>query len=244
MYPIIMVANFSGNVGKTTLTKNLLYPNIPDVEIYAVEDINAGYGQGEATQLSAAQTQEILEKVIEASFNHPVIVDVGASNVSTFFSSLAGYAGIQEFITKVIVPTEPSEKVQTDTVSTLQYLIDSLGFEAEKIALILNKVPTKIPTESVFGSLIEKAAELGVFVAGKVVENETFQIATTCKKTIADLAQLDPKEILKESKEKAEKGGDSKEGVRMMLAAASAKKLKKQLDELFAALNIDVLGLD
>ena len=101
MNPIIMAANFSGNVGKTTLTRHLLAPNIPDVQIFAVEDVNAGYGQGEAVQLSAEQTLEILERVSEASFTRPVIVDVGASNVSSFIAALSGYENMQQFISKV-----------------------------------------------------------------------------------------------------------------------------------------------
>ena len=243
MNPIIMVCNFSGNVGKTTLTKNLLLPNIGDVQIFAVEDVNAGYHQGEAVQLSAEQTQEILEQVVAASFTRPVVVDVGASNVSTFFSALAGYEGMQEYITKVVVPTEPSEKVQTDTVSTLNFLIDNLGFDPNKIALVLNKVPAKIPVDSIYGKLSNSAAELGVFVAGHVPESDTFQIAANLGKTIHELAAMDPKQLLADSKEKAANGGDPKEGVRVMLGAASAKKLKVLLDKLFVDLDIDVLGL-
>lgn len=244
MNPIIMVANFSGNVGKTTLTKNLLLPNIPNVQVYAVEDVNAGYNQGEAVQLSAAQTQEILEKVIEASFTHPVIVDVGASNVSNFFAALSTYDNMQEFITKVIVPSEPSEKVQTDTISTLHYLIESLKFEPEKISLIVNKANPKIPEDTVFGEMLGKAAELGVFSAGTIPENNTFQTAAAQGKSIQELAAMDPKAIMEQSKKNAENGGDPKQGVTLMLAAASAKKLKANLDRIFANLDIDVLGLD
>ncbi len=238
MNPIIMVANFSGNVGKTTLTKNLLLPNMLDVRIFAVEDVNAGYNQGEAVQLSAEQTQAILEQVVEASFTSAVIVDVGASNVSNFFAALSSYENMQEFITKVVVPTEPSEKVQTDTISTLHYLTEQLGFDASKISLILNKVPTKLPVDAVFGELVTKAAELGIFAAGEVPESDTFQIAANMGKTIDELAAMDPKQILADSKARQAAGGDPKEGVRLMLAAASAKKLKVRLDDIFGKLDI------
>ena len=239
MHPIVMVANFSGNVGKTTLTKNLLLPNMPSgTVVVAVEDVNAGYNQGEAVQLSAEQTQSILERVIEQSFSTPVIVDVGASNVSNFFSALASYDNIEEFITRVLVPTEPSEKVQTDTVSTLKFLVDNLGFSEDKLMLVLNKVAGKTPTSEIFSSLITTAAEMGVFVLGEVAESETFQIASTMGKTIYELAAMDPKALLADSKAKAAQGGDSKEGVRVLLAAASARKLKSQLDKIYAALAI------
>lgn len=243
MNPIIMVSNFSGNVGKTTLTKNLLLPNLPNAKVFAVEDVNAGYTQGEAVQLSAAQTQEILEQVIESSFSNPVIVDVGASNVSNFFAALSTYDNMQEFITKVVVPSEPSEKVQTDTISTLHYLIESLGFAPEKISVVLNKVNPKTE-QAVFGKMLEDAALLGVFSAGTIPENNTFQTASLQGKSIQELASMNPQEIRQKSMEDAKKGGDPKQGINLMLAVASAKNLKANLDRIFSNLNIDVLGVD
>ena len=40
----IAVINFSGNVGKTTVTHHLLAPRIPGTEVIAVESVNAGHG--------------------------------------------------------------------------------------------------------------------------------------------------------------------------------------------------------
>ena len=37
----IAVINFSGNVGKSTIARNLLAPRIPDAEVFAVETINS-----------------------------------------------------------------------------------------------------------------------------------------------------------------------------------------------------------
>lgn len=241
MFPIVMVTNFSGNVGKTTLTKNLLVPNLPGVKVFAVETVNAGYDQGEAVQLSAEQTRSILEQVIEASMSNPVIVDVGASNVSNFFAALAGYDGMHQFIGRVLIPTEPSEKVQKDTLSTMQYLIETLGFDDSQIMLVLNKVPTRRTADSVFGPLLSAAMDLGVMSYGEVPESDTFQLASSMGKTIHELAAMDPKSILAAAKAKsAEIGGQpsAASGVQTMLAAASAKKLKVQLDGIFSRMGI------
>ncbi|MDO8416502.1 MAG: hypothetical protein Q7S87_09855 [Agitococcus sp.] len=240
MYPIVMLCSFSGNIGKSTLTKNLLSPYIPGAKIFAVEDVNAGYNQGEAVQLSAERTQAILELVIEASLSSPVLVDVGASNVSNFFAALAEYDGVNEFIAKVIVPTEPSEKVQTDTLSTLHYLIEKLGFDSGKIVLVLNKIPAKLPVDTVFGNLLSSAAELGVFAVGQLPLSETFQIAASMQKTIQELALLSPQTLLLESAALAQSGEDPKAKVRLLLAVASAKKLKVRLDDLFVKLGISI----
>ena len=238
MYPIVMTSSFSGNVGKTSITKNLLVPNLKDAKIFAVEDVNAGYNQGEAVQLSAAETTSILEQVLATAMDQPVLVDVGASNVSNFFAAFASYDGMHEFISKVIVPAEPSDKVQTDTISTLRYLIDELGFDPSKIVLLLNKVPTKRTAEAVFGNMIAEAEGLGVLVYGEIPESETFALAASMKKSIYELAAMDPKQLLAESQSVKALGQDPKAGVRNMLAAASAKKLKVRLDEIYAALGI------
>ena len=37
----IAVVNFSGNVGKTTISRHLLMPRIPGAELIAIENINA-----------------------------------------------------------------------------------------------------------------------------------------------------------------------------------------------------------
>lgn len=235
-----MVANFSGNVGKTTVTKNLLAPNMPNVRIFAVEDVNAGYNQGEAVQMPAEMAKTILEEAIQASFDSPVIVDVGASNVAVFFSHFSSYDGIQELITRVIVPTEPSEKVQTDTVKTVEYLTKELNFDSDKIAVIINKADLRMDENVVFETMLSGLASLGVFPVGTLYKNETFQTAAQVKKTVYELAQSDIKQLLQESQFAALEGSDPKAKVRMTLAAASSKKLKAQLDELFAKLEISL----
>lgn len=238
MYPLIMVANFSGNVGKTLLTKQLLVPRIPGVQVIAVEDVNAGYGQGEAIQLSAEHTQAILEKAIEASLSAPVIVDVGASNVSLFFEVLKSYEGVHEFIAHVLIPTDPSEKVQTDTLSTVHFLTEKLGFNEDKIRLVLNRVARR--GEAPFEKLLEDAAALGVFPCGSIPESSTFQLANTMGTTIDELANLDPKQLLAESQAQKESGVSSKDTVQRMLAAASAKKLRVALDKTFDNLGLEI----
>lgn len=238
MYPIVMVANFSGNVGKTTLTKNLLAPNMPNVKIFAVEDVNAGYEQGEAVQLSAEVTRTIVESFIEAAFSGPVIVDVGASNVSNFFTELTTYDGIHEFISKVVVPTEPSEKVQKDTVNTVKFLIEELEFDPEKIAVVINRADPKIPVDMIFGEMLVELSGMGILPAGTIVKNETFQTATQVHHTIYELAEKDPKAVLQETEIEAMAGVDPKLKVKLALAASTAKKLRRVLTEIYNNLGI------
>ena len=241
MNKIVMVTNFSGNVGKTTITKNLLGPNLFDVKLFAVEDINAGHNQGEAVQLSADETRKILESVIEASFEQDVIVDIGASNVSNFFTHLKTFDDFQSFVTAVIIPTEPSEKVQVDTVSTMKYLLNDLAFPPEKLKVIINKAPvrdTETRSLETFKTVYDCAFELGISIAGIIPENDTFQLAAQRKLTIPELAAQNPKDLLSSIKAA---GGDAKEASKLVLAITSAKKLQLRLSDIFQKLDLDNL---
>ncbi|MCM5637725.1 hypothetical protein NEH63_08885, partial [Xanthomonas hortorum pv. pelargonii] len=69
----IAVINFSGNTGKSTVSKHLLYPRLKDAEYIAVESINADEGEGESVrgkQFGALQEQLL---VIDSA-----VIDVGS----------------------------------------------------------------------------------------------------------------------------------------------------------------------
>lgn len=240
MYPIVMVANFSGNVGKTTITKNLLAPNMPNVRIFAVEDVNAGYNQGEATQMSADMAKTILEEVLIAAYDGPIIVDVGASNVSVFFSHFSSYEGIHEMIARVVIPTEASEKVQIDTVKTVEFLTNELQFDVSKISVIINKADPRMSEEIVFEYLLTGLAQMGVLPVGTIYKNDTYQTVSQLHTNIYELATGDVKQMMQEGQFASISGEGPRAKVRLALASSSSKQLKRDMDALFAKLDIRV----
>ena len=87
----LAVINFSGNVGKTTVSRHLLAPRIPGCQVVAVESINADDGQPVTIRgRQFAQLQEFLQSVDN------VVVDIGASNVEELLKLMRRYRDSQQ----------------------------------------------------------------------------------------------------------------------------------------------------
>ena len=72
----VAVISFSGNVGKTTISRHLLAPRMRGAKVISIESINAGDDQGHVIRgRQFAELQEYLQVVDD------VVVDIGASNV-------------------------------------------------------------------------------------------------------------------------------------------------------------------
>ena len=71
----IAVINFSGNVGKSTIARNLLAPRIPDSEVFAVETINSDGTEDET--MKGKEFGDLLEAL---QLMDSAVVDLGASS--------------------------------------------------------------------------------------------------------------------------------------------------------------------
>lgn len=132
------ILNSSGNVGKTTITREVIYPSIPNAKIFEIETVNSssehfsGLNVEKITDFS--NFEDIYLKILETD---NLILDVGASNLSNFLEKLGEFAGVEELFDFFIIPTVPGDKVATDTARTILYL-KSIGIENEKIKVIFN----------------------------------------------------------------------------------------------------------
>lgn len=132
------ILNSSGNVGKTTITRELIYPFIENPKIMEIETVNSssehfnGLNVEKITDFS--NFEEIYLKILETD---NLILDVGASNLSNFLDKLGEFAGVETLFDYFIIPTVEGDKVATDTIRTILYL-KSIGIENEKIKVVFN----------------------------------------------------------------------------------------------------------
>lgn len=132
------VLNSSGNVGKTTITREVIYPFIENPKIIEIETVNsssehfAGLNVEKITDFS--NFEDIYLKILETE---NLILDVGASNLSNFLEKLGEFAGVETLFDFFVIPTVPGDKIATDTARTILYL-KSIGIESEKIKVIFN----------------------------------------------------------------------------------------------------------
>jgi len=164
----VAVINFSGNVGKSTVSKHLLQPRMGDCDIIAVETINSD------DQTDGHVKGKQFGHIIEAmSLMDNVIVDIGASNVETLILQMKQYKGSHEDFDLFIIPTTPIKKQQRDTISTIEALRE-IGVPAKKIRVLMNMVPVDERPETVFAGLFAmQEADKSFILNPKAVMHES-----------------------------------------------------------------------
>lgn len=180
----IAVISFSGNVGKSTITRHLLAPRIPGAQVLAIESINADEGGADET-MKGRQFAAALEAMQIAD---AAVVDIGASNVEQALSVLKRHTGAHEDFDLFVVPVVSEKKQQRDTLATIATLSD-LGVPAHKIRVLFNKVEIGEDVESSFQSIFEFAEDGFCTIRPGAVLHEN-EIYARLNGTSADLREI------------------------------------------------------
>jgi MinD-like ATPase involved in chromosome partitioning or flagellar assembly len=197
----VVILNYCGTVGKTTLAANLLMPKMPGATLIAVESIN------NSTQDLGMDTQTIRgERFIDLYKKLPLmdnaVIDVGASNVEDFIHGLVNYHDAHEDIDYFIVPSTNGTKEMAETVRTIEVLAE-LGIPAEKIHLVFNRVKSDVEEE--FKPLFNYAKQKKKCSANPeaaVIETEIFDLLGK-RRTTLQAVKDDPTDFRAKIKELA-----------------------------------------
>ncbi|WP_208952241.1 StbB family protein [Rahnella sp. ChDrAdgB13] len=149
MFMKIAVLNNSGNVGKSTICNALLQPRLPESRVIKVETINT---DGTLDEKVSANDFIEISRMIDSS--PCAIVDVGSSNIETFFKKMTTFKGSQEDFDYFIVPITPQNKQQMDSLVTIETLLD-LDVEPSRIRVIFNMVDSDKSFEKQFSGVFE-----------------------------------------------------------------------------------------
>lgn len=136
----VVVTNFCGNIGKSSIAKELLLPRlgVKSENVFSVESINGGIGDDgvEAQTLKAKLFNELVDAIMLAD---SAIVDVGASNVEEFFLKMELLEGSHEEFDYFLVPCTKGTHPEGETVKTVKAL-RALGVPYKKIKVVFNMV--------------------------------------------------------------------------------------------------------
>ena len=143
----IGVINFSGNVGKTTISKYLLQRKL-GCDVYSVETINSS--DSTAIKVGADKFAELQSEML---LNDDLIVDIGSSNVENLISQIMAYKGSQDDFDFFLIPTINEKKQIRDTIQTIVFLIEDLKVPSAKIKVIYNKVESVENMENDFSQI-------------------------------------------------------------------------------------------
>ena len=242
----LAVINFSGNVGKSTVTRHLLAPRLPGARVIAVESINADEGQEQSLRgFQFGELQEYLQAVDD------VVVDIGASNVEELMRLMHRYRESHEDFDCFIVPTVPPPKQQQDTIATLVDL-HAVGVQPDRIQIIFNMVDDREPLERAFHILLSFLEQRPIALANtdcRVGVNEVYARVSGMGADLAEIARdkTDYKRLIA-------RAGDRQEKMALGQKLATrrlARGVVPELDACFAALNLgrfvagetDVMGV-
>ncbi|RYF37640.1 MAG: plasmid stability protein StbB [Cytophagaceae bacterium] len=141
----VVIINYTGTVGKTTIAANLLSPRMHGAPIYAIESINeTAQDLGlDVEKLRGNKFRELFQKLM---LEDEAIIDVGASNVEDFMTNLIGFEEAHDEIDYYIVPVTSGTKEQKETASMIDTL-STMGVPASKIKLVFNRVKRDVESE-------------------------------------------------------------------------------------------------
>ena len=201
----VVLINFSGNVGKSTLATNLLASRMNNPERFEVESLNTG-GDPDALQMKGKRYGQLVQSVLKAD---EAIVDVGASNVEDFLDLMRQYDGSHENFDYFVVPTVKEKKQQMDTINTLSALAE-IGIPQEKVRVVFNKLARDETVKEDFPALIGYAATSNSFKYlpdAIIYENEIYELLTGYDKTLQEI-MTDPinyRDKFRQSEDEAER---------------------------------------
>ncbi|KND60578.1 Stability protein StdB [Candidatus Burkholderia verschuerenii] len=227
----VAVINFSGNVGKSTVARHLLFPRIKGAEYVSVESINADEGDSETVRgKQFGQLQEQL-MMIDAA-----VIDVGASNVEDFIKLMRQYRGSHEDMDYFVVPAVKEDKQIKDTIATIQALA-SMGVSPKKVRVVFNKLEADETVEDAFYPLFAFHEDSKAFTLkpkAVIQFSELYQRMRQNKKTIPELIadQTDYKAQLRAATKPEEKQAAAS----MISMKRLAESAQANLDEVFAAI--------
>lgn len=242
----IATINFSGNVGKSLCSGQLLKPRLPKSKVFSIETINSGLKADgvKANNVAVSKFGDLLSDIMIAE---NAIIDIGSSNVEEFMLLLEQYDSSHEEIDCFLIPTVSELKAQIDTVNTIDALA-KLGVEPDRIKLVFNKVKLKEKDEieSNFLALFNLHKSEKSFVlnhSAVIFLNEIFQVTKLLGKSVDAILndKTDYRALFSAAKTQAEKHECTQMIGYQRLAKTASANLDQVFDELFG-LEVKAVG--
>ena len=149
------ILNYSGNVGKTTIARDMLKFNLPDFRLVSVESVNSD-GK-EETIIKGENGDELFAEML---INDKLILDIGSSNLEKYLDQSIADNELLTDIDFFILPVTPQRKQQADTLKTVEDLIKN-GVLRQQLFIIFNQVGDA-GVEEEFSPLISAFNKAGI----------------------------------------------------------------------------------
>ena len=230
----ICVLNSSGNVGKTTVVREVLYPRLQKCQVVEIESYNSSNSKFNINTIKF-EGDEDFEKLYEYLLSEDdIIFDVGASEIANFFENLSEYSGAIQMFDFFVIPSIADSKMMEDTAKTILFL-RSQDIEDEKIKVIFNQVSKKVENE--FSALLNFDFDFDTEIFIK--KSNFFKDLAILKKTFVEVYNPNKrhyKDLMQETNDALEK----RKLIKQDLLNMGAEKKIKELDFIFTK----ITGID
>lgn len=153
----IAVLNYSGNVGKTTLARDLLHFYLQEHELVTIESINS---DGKEKVVIRGDDGDKIYTELLVTDN--LILDIGSSNLESYLKNSEKESEFISSIDLFIIPVTAEKKQQVDTLKTVKDIF-ALG-ASQNIEIIFNQVDDNMNIEETFSDLASSLKKLDVKV--------------------------------------------------------------------------------
>lgn len=141
MEKVIAVMSFTGKVGKSTVSNNILFPRMPGAKMIRLETLNVS-GRSGADDEMKMKGRELDKLQDELAKTKSAIVDIGSSNVEAFVLALNQQGNAHLDFDFFIIPVEANSAKHNEfeeAVKTIEALT-RIGISPEKIKVVFNKL--------------------------------------------------------------------------------------------------------
>ncbi|KPW53374.1 Stability/partitioning determinant, partial [Pseudomonas syringae pv. broussonetiae] len=230
----VVIINYTGTVGKTTIAANLLSPRMDGAPIYAIESINeTAENLGlDVEKLRGNKFRELFKRLM---LEDQAIIDVGASNVEDFMANLESFEEAHDEIDYYVIPITSGTKEQKETVSMIGTLA-AMGIPASKIRLVFNRVKRDVNTEfSIIISYHDRTQLFWINPQCSIFETELFD-ALSVKRISLNALMADDTDYKAMLKDKSASIQDRELWSDMYGLKLLAKGVNRKLDVVFTEL--------
>ncbi|KPB84095.1 Stability/partitioning determinant [Pseudomonas syringae pv. maculicola] len=230
----VVIINYTGTVGKTTIAANLLSPRMDGAPIYAIESINeTAENLGlDVEKLRGNKFRELFKRLM---LEDQAIIDVGASNVEDFMANLESFEEAHDEIDYYVIPITSGTKEQKETVSMIGMLA-AMGIPASKIRLVFNRVKRDVNTEfSIIISYHDRTQLFWINPQCSIFETELFD-ALSVKRISLNALMADDTDYKAMLKDKSASIQDRELWSDMYGLKLLAKGVNRKLDVVFTEL--------
>ena len=185
----IVIINFSGNTGKTTLSKHLFGALLPGVKRIQIEDVNLSDDNPDF-EVAAGKFKTFAVELNTAADEHYVI-DIGASNAKAMINNFSTLKSTRAGIDFWIIPVAPASKQRSDSLNTAKTLMN-IGVDPDIILMLMNNIVDVESIETDFDVIFKLRAH-GIQVIDEVVlSNKIFDLLKNRSETVFDLLATTP----------------------------------------------------